>query len=472
MPYIRFRIEKLAGSIKIYEAVLESFPQILTQWGAVAADAWKSNAWTPNNSLSALQIFSITTSTLTVLKAVVSYVDTNREHWFSSTCPRGATLFLLYLFTLTGVLSATMQFRFFIPSISEFLVSNFVAVFFGIFALCVKDYSVLRTRWWRILRSTVHSVLMIFAIFAILLSFWGKGLVEATYTDSDTIIAYGGSYFHFDFDQLKRVNATRTFIMTIFCCFSHLFLGLLIFPFEHARAEMFSPLINISTAAMNRLKGIWARKKRRDLNVRFWRKRFKGAEVDEEKAEQIDAEVADRAKGEATVEIVYEAEGEAKERPAEKLEADGSDGARDADTVKVDVIREEAKEAKVVGVDTDGMEDVAAERVVGKESEAIDVDGVEEEAKETGIEEVKVHEVGVDQVKAQEAGVKKAEKARLEKRKEVAVVAEAKEVEEEEVGKKEVDVGGLVMGKAATEEVEVNRSPKGNMWSAIPVALL
>ena len=237
---------------------MESFPQILTQWGAVAADAWKYNAWKSNNSLSALQIFSITTSTLTVLKAVVSYVDTNREHWFSSTCPRGATLFLLYRFTLTGVLSATMQFRFFIPSIFEFLVSNFVAVFFGIFALCVKDYSVLRTRWWRIIRSTVHSVLMIFAIFAILLSFWGKGLVEATYTDSDTYRRVG---FNFDFDQLKRINATKTFIFTIFCCFFHLFLGLLIFPFEHARAEMFSPLINISTAAMNRLKGIWARKK-------------------------------------------------------------------------------------------------------------------------------------------------------------------------------------------------------------------
>ena len=275
------RIENLASSMTIYEVVLESTPQLLTQWCAIAIDAYalgKHKTWEGefrHQEISTIQVLSILTSTAGIIHAISSYVSTNCGHWFGPNCPKNATLSLIFLFISTGVGAATVQFRFFHTALIESFFSNLAAVLFGIFVTCLSNYPVLQTIYWRIIRSLVHSVLMIFAITALFYlprGMNGLGIFphndEYDFNDLDYSQYYDGTYelpSHITviFWLVEELNATRAFILTIICSLCHLIFGFLILPFEHAKAEMFSPIVNRVSAAIKKVKKYWTKRKSR-----------------------------------------------------------------------------------------------------------------------------------------------------------------------------------------------------------------
>ena len=107
-----FRLKVVISSLKICEVAMESLPQMATQWAAVYLKKSHSSFFSSDGfSMSALQCLSISTSTLTIIFSIVSYISRNRRHqWIRPGFPPAASLLPLGCLTLAAVLSGTIPF--------------------------------------------------------------------------------------------------------------------------------------------------------------------------------------------------------------------------------------------------------------------------------------------------------------------------------------------------------------------------
>ena len=138
--------------LKMCEVALESVPQLATQWAAVFA----AEVQLPPEdglSMSALQCVSISTSTITIVFALMRYISQNRrKQWIHPGFPPAASLLPLGCLTLAAILSGTISFGLLlittgpylrvaggVLSLSIFL--NLGSMFFTIFAILMPCQS-------------------------------------------------------------------------------------------------------------------------------------------------------------------------------------------------------------------------------------------------------------------------------------------------------------------------------------------
>ena len=144
---------------------MESIPQLATQWCAVATEAWRSYYAHDGkkNFITPLQAISIATSTITIVRSIISFIDQKRRYiWISPQYPALASHGPLLLFLLTGLTAATTQIRFLYDKYVLFHVLNGSSALFAI--LVVVTPKTRPTCCWRIIRSCIHSSLMSLAL--------------------------------------------------------------------------------------------------------------------------------------------------------------------------------------------------------------------------------------------------------------------------------------------------------------------
>ena len=234
-----FRFTTLAGSLKLCEVILESLPQMCTQWYFL----------TYNTKQTPIIVFiSIATSTFALAWAVVSYVKNKRPHWFHPNHPEHASTILIFLYALTGIVGATMQFRFLHDSILVFHISIMAWVFYSIITLCLKPYRILKTSCYRAIRNIVPLMAVGLALISLIIC-W------------DTLKDQGGMcqdvQVPFQMSSLKQIRAVWAFHGVLVCCLLHLALGFFLLPFNHAKPILFAPLVSFFNAVLARAKKCW-----------------------------------------------------------------------------------------------------------------------------------------------------------------------------------------------------------------------
>ena len=133
MEHFCFRLKVVISLLKTGEVALESIPQLATQWCAVHSKGYHalrnhtSSTQKPGEDedetkpvMGALQIISITTSTITIVFSVIRFIARNPHvRWIFPGSPPAASLLPLSCLTLSSVLSGTVSFRLFIFYMGE-----------------------------------------------------------------------------------------------------------------------------------------------------------------------------------------------------------------------------------------------------------------------------------------------------------------------------------------------------------------
>ena len=135
---------------------MESIPQLATQWCAISTGAWISkhagDGDGKRNSITPLQAISIATSTITIVRSIISFIDQKRRYiWISPQYSALASHGPLLLFLLTGLTAGTTQIRFLYHKYVLFQVLNGSSVLFAM--LVVVTTKTRPTCCWRIIRS-------------------------------------------------------------------------------------------------------------------------------------------------------------------------------------------------------------------------------------------------------------------------------------------------------------------------------
>ena len=221
------------------EVALESVPQLATQWAAVHSKGYNALEW--KNSpvgMEALQVLSITTSTITIIFSIVRYIARNRRlQWIRPGFPLWASLLPVSCLTLFAVLSGSITFRLLMvymgPSDDHKVIIGAVfinsgSMLFTIFTLLISH----RIPIWKnqIFRTAVHILL--------------SGFLPAT-------IIY---YFLTDYDRIMKEihdgNITSLFPFIAVCHFLHFFLGIIVF--SRCKNEKLLTLVILASVYMVR----------------------------------------------------------------------------------------------------------------------------------------------------------------------------------------------------------------------------
>ena len=234
MTFLFSRLKVVISLLKMCEVALESAPQLATQWGAVYAEQY--NARKGNVNISPLQCLSISTSTITIVFSIVSYIGkSRRRQWIHPRLPPAASLLPLGCITLVAVLSGTISFRLIVLADSgsgitvrrpEFwfaVLLNTGSMFFTIFAIVMPCHGACcNGRNCQIIRTLIHCCL--------------GGFLPAV-----IIYTLATDYAYLD-SKIDAYKIDDLFVFIMICLIIHFLLGIVIFSGLNY-AKFFSPII-------------------------------------------------------------------------------------------------------------------------------------------------------------------------------------------------------------------------------------
>ena len=204
-----------------------------------------------------IQRFSITTSTITIVVSIVSFVARNRQkQWIDPKHPSLASLAPIACMVTSAVLGASMQWRFIyrhndangfwqIPHILIFSALNTSATFFTTFVLCQRYSAIpfLRGRCWRVIRTTIHFLLHASSFVFI---------VTCVTAFMDTKPERGFTCRSVMGRKISHRNVDYMFFTIIFCFGTHFLLGLLIFS-GWSLASLVSPVLSAAVICLKKV---------------------------------------------------------------------------------------------------------------------------------------------------------------------------------------------------------------------------
>jgi hypothetical protein len=122
-----------------------------------------------------------------------------------------------------------------------YAIFNFAAGLWNILIIAVSC----RKRWWRILCTTVHFLLVISAITCVTTAMITDKQLFVTHHYFKTLNATGIS--------IPDINAVHIFNLSVMSTFLHLLFGLLVLPSNTLAARFFSPLVSKIVRLLRRL---------------------------------------------------------------------------------------------------------------------------------------------------------------------------------------------------------------------------
>jgi hypothetical protein len=231
------KTKKLMSALKMAAVVLESTPQLTTQWNAVLVNVLESKGSQEIVSgMSSLQCISIVTSTTTILTTFINWISLLRSRQFiSSHYPVWASLAPVSLFLLVSIAAGTTYTRFIVAVgatkdangyiiFSSYFLLNFGAKLFSLLIMIIPWHSLC----WRISRTIIYFLFNCASV----------GCIIFTISTENNLFDPNCSV------SIPSLHATHIFRFNILCTVCCLFLDLFVFPSKELGPKLFSPLTN------------------------------------------------------------------------------------------------------------------------------------------------------------------------------------------------------------------------------------
>ena len=211
---------------------METVPQLFTQWAAMIWIAKDPNATlNVGHHIGLLQGLSISTSTITIVNSLITFVSFHRRsHFVSPRYPAVASLVPLHLYLLTAVTAATIHPRF--MNTNDY-VARALDPYGGLLQMCISANGLFAIlilclpcrprRCWRLIRSIIHVVFVGVPILCFVAIIVDKGRGWDAY--------------------LRFISALSLFRLFCVCCVVNLISGILTLPSRELAPQCFTPLL-------------------------------------------------------------------------------------------------------------------------------------------------------------------------------------------------------------------------------------
>ena len=251
------RFKDVVSLLKICEVALESVPQLATQWTAIYLEEVNKNF----GVVSPLQYISITSSTITIVLSIVSWVARNRrKQWIHPEYPPAASLLPLACLALAAILSGTVSFKllhliWFPSTIMDdigssrmdalfrkclYIVLPFSTIFtiFVIIMPCKSNYN---GRCWKATLTLVHiclSSILPTICFYLLASCFSEYEFKGDHVCAAVNI-----------QNVGELVGYSLFVFIMFCLIMHFLLGIIVFSGLNV-ARVITPIIKLMVSFM------------------------------------------------------------------------------------------------------------------------------------------------------------------------------------------------------------------------------